>query len=914
MKHAIFATLVVGVLVSIVSAADVSPNFDAELSKAAKDKFISGIIILESPIDVRELDLSLHERGAKRAERYREIYDALHVNARMTQPKFRGELEAGKELGLVEGYTAYWIENLFVVSAKPEFFNALRNRSDVKGFSENFKAIAIEPIIGVNSVSSDETFRRPRSPLDNEFTTPGQDAIGATRVNRELGITGRGVLVADLDTGVDGSHPALASRWRGLSADPSAAWHDLLAQPPTNFPSDNNSHGTHVMGTLCGREISGADTTTVGSAPDAEWIACNAINQGIGTPFDNDVINAYQWFANPDGDSLTLDDVPDVVQNSWGVNSGFGYDECWDLWNATIVNLEALGCVVTFSAGNEGPTAQTTRSPAIHALSEVQMFSVGAAQVLAGDTPPYDIASFSSRGPSPCQGTAVKPEIAAPGVSVYSSIPGGGYSDGFSGTSMAGPHIAGVVALMREACPDCDAITIKEALLNTAIDEGYGEVGNDNTFGYGFVDAYAAVTAVYNLGFVRGVITSDGQPIDSVKVQVDGSTHIAWSAANGTFSVPLSPGTYTLHFSKFGYFPVTAPGIVVIENDSTHHDVTMVLSPVATLSGHVFNADNTPLVGATVNALDVPVAPVTTDAEGFYSLVLPTELTYVVRAYGSRGASQSTFVLNADTTINFYMPSELFCYDFESGNQGWTIGAAGDNATLGIWGVMDPEPTVNLDGVVCQSDTDHTQGGVSCFVTDGRAGNGVGANDVDGGRTTLLSPIWDLSTESDAVVDLYTWFTNDNGNNPGQDYFDIDVSSDSGATWISMLHENVDWEEWRRATFLLEDYIPLTEGVRVRIVAQDLPLGSLVEALVDDVCILTSGILPPQGLTVLVVSNGMQLSWLPVQGAASYTIWRGTQFPPTTGNSTILITVTGTSYIDMTTLDTLGFYIVTANR
>ncbi|MBL0061992.1 MAG: S8 family serine peptidase [bacterium] len=914
MKHVIFAALVLGIFVGIVSAAVISPNFDAELSRVAKDEFVSGIIILESPIDVRELDLSLHERGAKRAERYNEIYNALRVNARMTQPKFQGELEAGKELGLVEGYTAYWIENLFIVSAKAEFFNALRNRSDIMGLSENFEAVAIEPIRSEDSVSDDEIFRRPRNPLDDEFTTPGQDAIGATRVNRELGITGHGVLVANLDTGVDGTHPALASRWRGLSATASAAWHDLLNQVPTTFPTDGNSHGTHVMGTICGREISGTDTTTVGGAPDAEWIACNAINQGVGNAFDNDVINAYQWFANPDGDSTTLDDVPDVVQNSWGVNGGLGYVECWDLWNATIVNLEALGCVVTFSAGNEGPNAQTMRSPAIHALSEVQMFSVGAAQVLDGDTPPFDIASFSSRGPSPCQGTAIKPEITAPGVSVFSSVPGGGYSDGFSGTSMAGPHIAGVVALMREACPQCDAITIKEALLSTAIDEGYGNVGNDNTFGFGFVDAFAAVQAVFNLGFVQGVVTSAGQPIDSVTVSAEGSTRVEMTDATGAYRFPLSAGTYTIRFTKFGYHPVTVAGVVVVENDTTFQDVSMTLSPMATVSGHVFDADNNPLAGATVKALAVPVAPVATDIDGSYSLPLPTELTYTLRAYGTRGAAQSTFVLNADTTIDFYMPSELFCYDFESGNQGWTIGAVGDNATLGIWNRMDPDRTINLDSIVCQPDTDHTANGVNCFVTDGRAGNGVGANDVDGGRTTLLSPIWDLSAESNAVIELYTWFTNDNGNNPGQDYFDVDVSSDSGATWLPMLHENVDWEEWRRETFVLEDYIPLTNAVRVRVAADDQPLGSLVEALVDDVCILTSGILPPENLTVLVVSNGMQLSWLPVMGASSYTIWRGTQFPPTLENSAILTTVTSTSYIDLTTLDTLGFYIVTANR
>ncbi len=146
MRHVIFAALVLGITVGIVRAAKVSPNFDAELSRAAKDEFVSGIIILESPIDVRELDLSLHERGCKESRAVHEIYQRAACQCQMTQPKFQSELDAGKELGLVEGYTAYWIENLFVVSAKPEFFNALRIRSDIMGLSENFEAVAIEPI------------------------------------------------------------------------------------------------------------------------------------------------------------------------------------------------------------------------------------------------------------------------------------------------------------------------------------------------------------------------------------------------------------------------------------------------------------------------------------------------------------------------------------------------------------------------------------------------------------------------------------------------------------------------------------------------------------------------------------------------------------------------------------------------
>ena len=126
---------------------------------------------------------------------------------------------------------------------------------------------------------------------------------------------------------------------------------------PLSTPADVNEtgHGTHVMGTMVGREISGSDTNTVGAAPDAQWIACNAIGQAITSEMDNDVISAYEWFADPDRDPSTLDDVPDVIQNSWGVYEELpGYVACFDYWNSVILNCEAAGPVFIWSAGNEG--------------------------------------------------------------------------------------------------------------------------------------------------------------------------------------------------------------------------------------------------------------------------------------------------------------------------------------------------------------------------------------------------------------------------------------------------------------------------------------------------------------------------------------------------------------------------------
>lgn len=914
MRTLILTLLVVGYCMGSAHAADISPTFESMLSRATTDEFVSGIIILESPIDIASLDVALHSRKAPLAERYDEVYHALRQNANQTQPRFRAELDAAVATGLVKGYTPYWIENLFVVLAKREFFLALRNRGDVRALSENFQAKLIEPAHREFSFDSEDETRipEPRS-LDEESTEPGQDAIGATRVNRELGITGQGVLVANLDTGVDGNHPALAARWRGNFAPASECWLDVLGTGTTS-PVDNNSHGTHVMGTICGREIDGnQDTITVGSAPDALWIASNAIDQGASGGFDNDVLDAYEWFANPDGDPLTLDDVPDVIQNSWGVNEDFpDYTECWDLWNTAIMNLEALGVVVTFSAGNESTEGQ--RSPAIHALSEVQMFSVGAVSAQAGELPPFDIAPFSSLGPSLCNGNHIKPEIVAPGVNVNSSVPGGGYNGTFSGTSMAGPHVAGIVALMRQACPDCDPITIKQALINTAIDDGYLPVGNDNTFGYGFIDGYNAVLAVSDLGYIACNVTHDGLPLPGVEVSVVETNSQRVTDAQGAASLPLAAGSYTLTLRKFGFDTVTLTNIVVVTDETTLVNQAMSSTPEVTISGHVFDSEGTIVIGATVSVANTPVPSVLTDDNGAYQVLVPVGDTFTLRATDTESATSHTLFVNGNLTLDFYLPGEFLCYDFESDDQGWFFDVATSTASSGNWEWTDPEQTLNTNGVLVQPEDDHTSAPATmCFVTGGSAGSFVGEFDVDGGITVLKSPVWDLSNRFDVALGIYSWFTNDNGFVPNQDFFDVEITDD-GVEWISLLHENDDWENWRRHVFVLEEYISLTDQVQLRITAEDLPGGSLVEAALDDVCLYAGSLRAPQQLTAIKTETGIALNWQSVPGATSYAVWRGTEFPPTLLNATIISTVTDTEFVDTTSLDTIGFYIVTANR
>jgi hypothetical protein len=136
------------------------------------------------------------------------------------------------------------------------------------------------------------------------------------------------------------------------------------------------------------------------------------------------------------------------------------------------------------------------RAPSNFSINAYQMFAVGGVDASGYPNAPYPIASWSGRGPTPCAPADpdnIKPEIVAPGIDIYTCS-----GTLISGHSFAEAHVAGVIALMREACSDCDYITIKAALMNTAIDEG--AAGEDNTYGHGFVDAFAAVLAVMPWG------------------------------------------------------------------------------------------------------------------------------------------------------------------------------------------------------------------------------------------------------------------------------------------------------------------------------------------------------------------------------------------------------------------------------
>ena len=219
-------------------------------------------------------------------------------------------------------------------------------------------------------------------------------------------------------------------------------------------------------------------------------------------------------------------------------------------------------------------------------------------------------------------------------------------------------------------------------------------------------------------------------------------------------------------------------------------------------------------------------------------------LTLAVAAGTPSGAILPFTVTVTEAGRSFELSGELTAgvrtvasFDFEaSGNQGWSVAAPND-ASTGNWEVGDPV------GTTAQPENDNTPGaGTRCWFTgQGSVGGGLGANDVDGGRTTLLSPVFDLDGAISGTLSFARWYSNDAGASPNADVFEVDLSADGGATWTNALTVGPAGAGtsggWIETTVDIGASIPLTADVRVRFIASDLGSGSIVEAAIDDVAV-----------------------------------------------------------------------------
>jgi subtilisin family serine protease len=618
------------------AAAKIQKGLEGSLTDGSKDRFV---VEFDAKADLRGA-AKIKDRTKKGAF----VLDALRKTANGSQ---------AAAVALVKGTRGARAQSYF-----------LANELLVHGDAKLASKLAALP--GVRAVRAEKVYPLVKPvPMATVLEVQPAPEWGIAKINAPAvwaeGITGQGVVVSSVDTGVEFTHEALVEHYRGNNHDGSFS-HDYNWWDPTGIcggePCDNAGHGTHTMGTMVGGDLEGP-LPDVGVAPGAEWIAAKGCEDFGCT--EGSLLSAGQFLLAPtdlEGNNPDPAKRPDLINNSWGND-----DPNDHFYQATVEAWRAAGIIPIFSSGNAGPGCSTAGSPGN--VSEV--ISVGA-------TDDKDvIADFSSRGPSPSG--KVSPNVSAPGVDVVSSVPGGGY-EAFNGTSMAAPHTSGTIALMLSARPELagnfDAVL--DALNKTAVDRPDDQCGtpdpSDNdpnyVYGEGRIDALAAVDLVKTGGTVAGTVTDDdtSAPIAGARVSAATAdrTFSTTTGPDGTYSLFLAAGDYVVTASAFGYGGDVAP-LVTIETDATTtRDFALTALPRFTVSGHVHaSEDGSPIEGASVLAVGTPVPAATTDASGAYSLVLPIgEFTLRANAGGcTESATADISSSGADQVQDFSLFRKL---------------------------------------------------------------------------------------------------------------------------------------------------------------------------------------------------------------------------------------------------------------
>ncbi len=707
-------------------------------------------------------------------ERGQAVYDALTAAADASQADALAVLDDAKAT-----YQAFYGTNAIRVDAgDSSLVDQLAALDEVKSLWPTKEYALEEPIKGkdVKDVNSVEW---------------GIANINADDVWDQFGVTGEGITVASIDSGVQYDHPALVGHYRGNNGDGTFDhnynWFNASG-PCTTAPCDSDGHGTHTMGTMIGDD--GA-ANEIGVAPGAKWISANGC-----CPSDAALISSGQWMLAPKDLAGANPDVtkrPNIVNNSWGtiVPSNDPFME--DIQNS----WKASGIFGTWANGNNGSACETSGSPG----SRIINYSVGAYDIS------NNIAGFSSRGAG--QDGETKPNISAPGVNVRSSLPGNSYG-AFNGTSMAAPHLAGTIALLWSAAPSLVGdIDETWALLDgTAVDADStacgGTADDNNVFGEGRLDALALLQAapIGDTGEIEGTVTEagSGDPIGGATVDIVGeTTRTLTTGDDGTYSVRLNAGDYTVTATAYGFESQTS-SVTLVAGETATADFALAAAATGTVAGSVTDGSghDWPLY-AKVSVDGAPVETFTDPGTGEYTLELPAgtyAMTVASEYPGYLSETREVTVTEAGGIQEFTLevdsatcaaPGYQFTTtgavteNFNGGAlpAGWTID---DNLGNGqVWRFDDPDNRGNRTG-----------GDGAFAISDSDFYGSSGHQD-----TSLVSPVIDMSAMTDPILGFKQDF------NQLGDTADVDVSVDGGATWETVLSQTTDVRGPR------EDVIPL---------------------------------------------------------------------------------------------------------
>jgi subtilisin family serine protease len=474
----VVAAVVLGAALS-ARGGQVDPGLVRSLKTAPSDEY-AVIVRMADRLDVGRLRTMLDKEGKK--TRLSRVVQALRDKAAASRSSIGSTLDAEEGEGRIRKVRDLWIINGFAMEASGEAIRMLAARDDV------------EEVIPDRIVSLGEPAARAAAAGTGSWNL---DMIGAPLL-WQLGFNGQGVVVADLDSGVDLNHAALSAKWRGGANSWFDAFDAVDPFHPATVPYDVNGHGTNTMGVM----VAGNTTDNrVGVAPGATWMAAKIFDsQGNGSY--SGIHQAFQWLLDPDGDPTTAD-APDVVNCSWRLDqvSPGTYD---GTFAGDIQALNAAGIPVVFASGNSGPYPGTSVSPA----NNPGAFSVG------GTGSDDLVTATSSRGPS-AYDNSVYPVVTAPGSGILTTAltGGGNFPNSYTtvdGTSVAAPHVAGAFALLLSIDPNLGATAMEDAVRSTALD--LGSTGSDNSYGAGRIDVIQAASALGLLPtrFPSGDLDGDG--------------------------------------------------------------------------------------------------------------------------------------------------------------------------------------------------------------------------------------------------------------------------------------------------------------------------------------------------------------------------------------------------------------------
>lgn len=427
-----------------------------------------GLLFYEQfPFD--SLAMAFEARQAGKHERVTTVLTLGQAHAEKCLAPWRSHLAEWEAAGLLRNRHESWLANGWFFEMKAELLPLLQQLNPPAQLIWNLPTPTIQP----------GHFVAPAAPESVATSEPGLRTIKANAL-WALGYSGHGQMAYVYDSGTRNEHPALREQFIGNRFGLSSGWRSYHGNV---LPIDRDQeHGTHVAGTIVGLEK--ANNDTIGVAPAAYFMSNDIIpSGGINT---TSLIDAYQFALNPDGNTATSFDVPDVINNSWGSPPNQSF--C-TFMAGTFAALEAAGIGNIYAAGNDGPNPSTVGLYGGVASDSLRNFAVGNINATNASLP---INSTSSRGPTVCANNAplnIKPEVSAPGTNIRSSVGEGDYSQ-YTGTSMASPHVAGGYLLLKEAYPTASPRQILNAMYRTAID--LGDPGEDNSFGRGMIDLQAA--------------------------------------------------------------------------------------------------------------------------------------------------------------------------------------------------------------------------------------------------------------------------------------------------------------------------------------------------------------------------------------------------------------------------------------